>query len=159
MTAFDTYLQAIIVRAAQEACEDGSAAVEARHLLLAIAAEQDATVHRVLAPAGLDHRAVREALDREFEYSLGTVGISPAAYALPRPSRTSGHPSMGASAKLALERSFAAAGRKKDLRPAHLLLGILQAKVGTVPRALALSAVDRTELVSRVQQVLDSEAG
>ncbi|MGV4926684.1 hypothetical protein [Streptomyces sp. BHT-5-2] len=63
---------------------------------------------------------------REFEHSLQTVGVSPATYALPRPSPTSGQPKIGASARLALERSFASVGRKKDLRPAHMLLGILQ---------------------------------
>ncbi|GAA2810174.1 hypothetical protein GCM10020219_097610 [Nonomuraea dietziae] len=46
------------------------------------------------------------------------------------------------------------APRKKDLRPAHVLLGILQAEVGTVPRALALAGVDRTDLLTRVQNAI-----
>ncbi|WP_369360812.1 hypothetical protein [Streptomyces sp. cg2] len=54
-------------------------------------------------------------------------------------------------------RSFASVGRKKDLRPAHLLLGILQSRLGTVPRALALAAVDLTALTNCVQQLLSSE--
>jgi D-alanyl-D-alanine carboxypeptidase len=64
---------------------------------------------------------------------------------------------MGASARLALERSFSSVVRKKELRPAHLLLGILQAQVGTVPRALALAGVDQAELVDRVRQALSNE--
>jgi Clp amino terminal domain, pathogenicity island component len=44
--------------------------------------------------------------------------------------------------------------RKEDLRPGHLLLGILQAEVGTVPRVLALAGVDRTELIERVRSEL-----
>ncbi|GAA2282373.1 MULTISPECIES: Clp protease N-terminal domain-containing protein [Kitasatospora] len=157
MSAIDGYLHAIIVRAIQEAREDGSATIEAHHLLLAIAADNEATTHRILTTAGLDRRAVRDALDWEFEHSLRAVGVSPAACALPRPSPVSGQPKIGASARLALERSFASVRRKKELRPAHLLLGILQAQVGTVPRALALAAVDQDQLVNRVQQALSSE--
>jgi D-alanyl-D-alanine carboxypeptidase len=157
MTAFDKYLHAVIVRATHEAREDGSATVEAHHLLLSIAAEREAIAHQVLTSAGLDHRAVRDALDREFEHSLRTIGVSPAAYDLPRPSLASEQPRMGASAKLALERSFSSVVRKKELRPTHLLLGILQAQVGTVPRALALAGVDQAELVDRVRQTLSNE--
>ncbi|WP_327328033.1 Clp protease [Streptomyces sp. NBC_01210] len=154
MTAFDKYLHAVIVRASHEAREDGSAVVEAHHLLLSIAAEQEAVTHQVLTSAGLDHGGVRDALDREFEHSLRTVGVSPAVYDLPSPSRASEPPTMGASAKLALERSFSSVARKKELRPAHVLLGILQAQVGTVPRALALAGVDQAALVDHVRQTL-----
>ncbi|MFJ1548474.1 Clp protease N-terminal domain-containing protein [Streptomyces sp. NPDC088246] len=156
MTAFDKYLHAVIVRATHEAREDGSATIEAHHLLLSIAAEQGAVAHQILASAGLDHRAVRDALDREFEHSLRTIGVSPATYDLPRPSHASEQPKMGASAKLALQRSFSSV-RKKELRPTHLLLGILQAQVGTVPRALALADVDQAELVDHVRQALSNE--
>jgi Clp amino terminal domain, pathogenicity island component len=50
--------------------------------------------------------------------------------------------------------SGARSGRKKDLQPAHLLLGILQAEVGTVPRALALAGIDRTDLADRARRSL-----
>ena len=46
---------------------------------------------------------------------------------------------MGASVKLAMERGLGSVARKQDLRPPHLLLGIVQASVGTVPRALDLA--------------------
>jgi D-alanyl-D-alanine carboxypeptidase len=36
----------------------------------------------------------------------------------------------------------------------HLLLGILRAEIGTVPRALALAGIDRAHLVLRVEQAL-----
>jgi hypothetical protein len=63
---------------------------------------------------------------------------------------------MGASARVALERSFSSA-RKKDLRSAHLLLGILHAQIGTVPRALALAGIDQAGLADRVRQTLNSQ--
>jgi D-alanyl-D-alanine carboxypeptidase len=152
MTGFDRFLHAILMRAGEVARDDRSPTIEAQHLLLAIAAEEEPSTRRVLA--GLDHRALREALDREFEHSLSTVGVSPAAYDLPRPSKSLGHPKIGASAKLAMERGFGTVARKKDLRPAHLLLGILRAKVGTVPRALVLAGVDRNDLIDRAREAL-----
>jgi D-alanyl-D-alanine carboxypeptidase len=153
--SFDRYLRTIIDQAAGEARKQGSATVEAHHLLLAIAAEDEPTTRQLLSPAGLDHEAIRAALDREFEHSLATAGVSLAAFDLPRPSYAPGRPvNMGASAKLALERGFTSVPRKKDLRPAHLLLGILRAEVGTVPRALALAGVDQAGLIARVQRSL-----
>ncbi|MFH8569264.1 Clp protease N-terminal domain-containing protein [Streptomyces sp. NPDC017993] len=154
MTVFDRYLHAITVRGEHEAREDRSATIEAHHLLLAIAAEQESTTCQALASAGLDHQALREALDREFEHSLSLVGVSRNAHDVPRPGKALEPPKMGASAKLALERSFSSVARKKELRPAHLLLGILQAQAGTVPRALALAGIDPADLALNVRQTL-----
>jgi hypothetical protein len=46
---------------------------------------------------------------------------------------------------------------KKDLQSAHLLLGILEAGAGTVPRALALAGIDQADLAARVRQALTNE--
>jgi ATP-dependent Clp protease ATP-binding subunit ClpA len=154
MTPFDKYLRRIIQQAGHEARKDGSATTEAQHLLLAIAAEQEPTTQQVLTSVGLDHRAIREALDREFEHSLSAAGVSLAAFDLPPPSNAPERPTLGASVKLAFERGFASAAGKKALQPAHLLLGILRARVGTVPRALALAGVDQADLRARVLQTL-----
>ncbi|MER5323016.1 Clp protease N-terminal domain-containing protein [Streptosporangium roseum] len=158
MAAIDHYINTIIDQGAHEAHTDGSATIEAHHLLLAIAAERGTTTHQALISAGLDHRAIRDALDREFEHSLNAAGVS-AAFDLPRPSSAPELPSqLGASARLALERGFASVARKKDLQPAHLLLGILQAEVGTVPRALALAGIDQADLKARVLRTLTNAA-
>jgi ATP-dependent Clp protease ATP-binding subunit ClpA len=158
VTAFGTYVHTIIEQARPHASRDGSATIEAQHLLLAVAAQEGTTAHQVLTSVGLGQQAVRGALDREFEHSLRAAGVSLAAFDLPQPSsdpRPS--PRVGASAKLALERGVAAATRKKDLQPAHLLLGILEARVGTVPRALALAGIDQADLTARVRQALTKE--
>ncbi|WP_113704460.1 Clp protease N-terminal domain-containing protein [Nonomuraea lactucae] len=159
MTAFDRYLHSVIERGALEAHEDRSAAIEAQHLLLAIAAGREPTTRQVLASAGLDRQAIRAALDLEFERSLNAAGVSLADFDLPRPSPAPKPPTqLGASARLALDR-MATVFRKKDLRPAHLLLGILQAEAGTVPRALALAGVDQAGLVATVRRALPGQNG
>ncbi|MFI9401759.1 Clp protease N-terminal domain-containing protein [Nocardia sp. NPDC052316] len=156
LTAFDEYLHTVLTEGSSEAQRDGSATVEAQHLLLAIAAQEGTAPQRVLAAAGLDHQAIRAALRREFEHSLSAAGVSLAGVDVPRtPGYGKGSPNVGASTKLALERGFGSVPRKRDLRPAHVLLGILRAEVGTVPRALALAGVDRTELQAQVQHILE----
>jgi D-alanyl-D-alanine carboxypeptidase len=156
MTTFGKYIE----QAREEARDDGSAAVEAQHLLLAIAAGPDVGTRQILAEAGVSHRTLRVALDREFEHSLAAAGISAAAFDLPQPSNTPARPArLGASARLAIERGFASAARKKDLQPAHLLIGILQAEAGTVPRALALAGIDRVGLAEHARQALAGTGG
>jgi ATP-dependent Clp protease ATP-binding subunit ClpA len=77
MTTFGKYMHMIVEQGREEARRDGSAAVEAQHLLLAVATGPDAATRQVMASAGLDYRAVREALDREFEHSLNAAGCLP----------------------------------------------------------------------------------
>jgi ATP-dependent Clp protease ATP-binding subunit ClpA len=155
MTPFEKYLHAVIMRADHEAREDGSPTIEAQHLLLAVAGEQEPTTRELLASVGLDRAAVHAALEQEFAHSLSVVGVSSNAYDLPPASWRPVHPKMGTSGKLALERSMSLS-RKKDMRPAHILLGILLAQAGTVPRALALAGVDLEDLTARTRQSLEN---
>jgi ATP-dependent Clp protease ATP-binding subunit ClpA len=141
MSTFDRYLEDVIERATREAEADGSSTVEAHHLLLAIAASDDSEL-------GLDRVALRSALDREFTHSLAAAGVRLSGD-VPPPSPSSS-PTLGATARTALERGLAVVGRKQDARPAHLLIGILSAEVGTVPRALSLAGVDRTAVIARL---------
>jgi ATP-dependent Clp protease ATP-binding subunit ClpA len=156
MTAFGKYVRAILDQAGREAQLDRSTTVEAHHVLLAISVQPETTAGQVLTSVGLDHRAIRHALDHEFEHSLSAVGVSLAAFDLPRPSADPERaPHLGASVRLALERGVA--GVRNDLQPAHVLLGILQARVGTVPRALALAGIDQADLIARVRRTLTEE--
>lgn len=155
LQVFGLYVRSVIERAAEEAQEAGARSIEAEHLLLAIAAEDEDTTRELLTSVGLDHCAVKNALQREFEHSLGTAGVTAADQEVLRPRKSERRPSdAGASAKLALERGIAAAGDKKSLRPAHILLGLLELKVGTVPRALALAGVDQRELRARTRTAI-----
>lgn len=151
MAGFDKYLETIFGRATKEAVLDGSAIVEAQHLLLAVAADRRSAASQLLASVGLDRDAIREALNREFDRSLGQAGVARTAFgvqpATPDPENV---PRLANSVRLALERGVTS-GARQDLRSTHLLLGILAADVGTVPRALALAGVDRADLIARAR--------
>jgi ATP-dependent Clp protease ATP-binding subunit ClpA len=134
-----------VVKAAETMASGlASPTVEAEHLLLALADCQP-----VLADAGLDHDGVLAALEAERERSLTAVGISASDFDLPPAPLT--RPRFAASGKLALERAVRAASARSDRRIAggHILLGVLAAEAGTVPRALAIAGVDRQELRDR----------
>jgi ATP-dependent Clp protease ATP-binding subunit ClpA len=147
MSDIDRYLAAVLADAGREARAEGSSTVEAQHLLLAVAGHDDPHTSRALGAVGLDRAAVRAALDRELTASLGAVGVTLADGEVPRPRHPrAGVPPMGASLKLAVERAIRHCPRKRDMRPVHVLLGIVAAPVGTVPRALALAGVDRAAL-------------
>ncbi|MGH3242755.1 MAG: Clp protease N-terminal domain-containing protein [Spirillospora sp.] len=155
---FGRYVKAVMERATDEAQETGSATVEAEHVLLAIAAEPESGIRDLLTSAGLDQQRIRDALDEEFRRSLVAAGVVVEGRELPRPRRSAKRPSrMGASVKLILERGVVTATNKRSLRPAHVLLGVLQLNVGTVPRALALTGADLDELTARVRRSLSDE--
>jgi ATP-dependent Clp protease ATP-binding subunit ClpA len=137
------------VKAAEaEARELGSPTIEAEHLLLALTRADPATAAgQALAEAGLDHDSVTDALDAERERSLIAVGISISDFDLPAP-RPAARPRMAASAKSALEHALRISLERADRRidGSHILLALLRAEAGTVPRALNEAGVDRREL-------------
>ncbi len=137
-----------------------SSTIEAEHLLLALAERPRTTAYEALSAAGLEQEALREALDDEYERSLAAVGVSLAAFDLAPVAHATSKPRWAASAKLALERSLKVAAGREDRRiePAHILLGVLGAPLGTVPRALDGAGIDRIELSRRVEAALDRAA-
>ncbi len=156
MASTDTtqHPRAILQRARDEARAAGSPTVEAEHLLLAIGAQKGSRARRVLEEAGLDQGGIRAALDRERELSLLAAGVSPAGFALPSPTALPERvPRWGESTKLALRRA-PKTPLGGHMETTHLLLGVLRAQVGTVPRALAFAGVDRTELAARTEEAL-----
>ena len=135
----------------------GSPTVEAEHLLLALTEAPDTGTKEALADAGLNWQVVREALDQENERSLAAVGISIAAFDLPPVAGADARPQWATSTKVALERSRTVAAARTDSRieSDHILLGILQARLGTVPRALEVAGIDRLAFARRVEAELD----
>jgi ATP-dependent Clp protease ATP-binding subunit ClpA len=147
-------------RARVEAKLRGSRTVEAEHLLLALASDADSEVGRLLRESGLDHERLTSALSEERRTSLAFAGVEPLDESLPRAggrdSRSPTAPAWvalwGASAKAAILRSHAIAGEssRRRMDGIDLLLGILQAELGTLPRALAIAGVDSVALIARV---------
>jgi D-alanyl-D-alanine carboxypeptidase len=155
MTAFHVFLRTLLEQAGREAQGDRSATVEAQHLLLAMVAPSEAESRQLLESVGLDRPALRAALDAEFRHALSAAGVSVAVPAPPRAEcTTTSPPPLGTSVQHALERGLGST--REAPRPAHLLLGILQAEVGTVPRALELAGFDRAALVARVRETLEA---
>jgi ATP-dependent Clp protease ATP-binding subunit ClpA len=148
---FTKSARVVVTHAETEARALGSRTIEAEHLLLSLTRDEGTPLQRVLAEAGLDHDAVRHALDAELERSLVAGGISPSDFDVARiPPQSTRRPRFATSAKLALERALRAAVARNDRRieAAHLLLGILRAEAGTVPRALEAANVDRHALAT-----------
>jgi ATP-dependent Clp protease ATP-binding subunit ClpA len=154
-----TPFHSAVFSARSEARATGSRTIEAEHILLALAGQEGTDAHEILESTGLDHAAIRAALEREFEESLRTVGVSledsiPVSETLGPDFRIR----FAQSAKLALERG-AALERKRfapHLEPIHLLLGVLYAKAGTVPRILAIAGVDTADLTKRAESALSA---
>jgi ATP-dependent Clp protease ATP-binding subunit ClpA len=153
---FTEHARAIVRQAENEAGEAGSPTIEAEHLLLAMTSEHGIEARDVLASAGLDRDGVRAALDREFRQSLAAAGVTLPPGGLPGASRDPERRArFAASGKLVLERSLKAALGQRQIRPGHLLLAVLDAQAGTVPRALALAGVDQGDLAARTRQALE----
>jgi ATP-dependent Clp protease ATP-binding subunit ClpA len=145
----------VVIRASKEVADGvGSPQIEAEHLLLALATgPADDRAAQALREEGLDAETLREAIAHDGERVLAKVGIDVSGVELPpRPRRAGKSPRVGASAKRALELGVrdAAENGEKKIRTHHLLLGLLRAEHGVVPRLLATEGVDRAALVKRL---------
>ncbi len=151
---FKTDARVVILDAMQEARVRADAKIEAEHLLLALARRSTSDAGRVLIDAGLDHDQLRIALDEGIHRTLETIGV---AVRLPDSTLpTAVQPSWGESAKAALRRASTIAKDRgnRHLSPSHILLGVLRAHEGSVPRTLAVAGVDPRELAARVEETI-----
>ena len=134
-----------------EARADGARYIEAEHVLLALAAT-DAGVERLLLAAGLDHDRLAAALHEERRRSLSFAGMEQLAEGVVAATVPDRAISLGTSAKEALRRALHAhhrdGRRRARLNGIDLLVGILQAELGTVPRALAIAGINRAALIA-----------
>ncbi len=128
----------------------GASSVEAEHLLVSLAGTQ----HRAgatLREAGLEPQELHAAIQRDFERVLAEVGIDARGVDVSSNCRRT-KLGWGASAKRSLERAVEEAKRRGDRKIGceHILLGLLRAEHGTVPRLLAAEGIDRDELTGRL---------
>ena len=147
-----TKLRSLIAEATDEARRLHSTNVEAEHLLLALSARSGGQAGSALAQQGLTYESIQAALIDEQHSSLRAAGIEPVAeerlVCTPRRRR----PGWGASAKESLQRAsrIGKQFKRRKMEELDLLLGILHAELGTVPRALAIAGVDRSQLIRAV---------
>lgn len=135
----------------QEARKSGSRAVEAEHLLVALAANPTTVSGRVLIEAGLDHERLIALIREERRASLAYAGVEAPDAPLAPVSRRESPARLGTSANEAIRRGAAIGHRENRVRVGtDLLLGILGADLGTVPRILAIAGVERSRLEARV---------
>lgn len=142
---------AVVEQALGVALELGAANVEAEHLLLAVA-RSDGPMAVVLRGQGLSPEDLQPALTAETERSLAAVGITAER---PRFTPFGGTPRLATATKVALEQALRAASDRSDrhIGARHVVLGVLQARRGTVPRALTLAGVDQEALRSAISAV------
>ena len=146
----------VLERARDEAAVLGSKDLEAEHILLALTRDPDPVVRGVLSEAGLDRDAVRRAIEAQDEAALASVGVSRAAFSLPPARPLMRTPGWGTSSKQTMIRAMDAGRSVSRIEPGHLLLGVLRAEAGTVPRTLAFAGVDQVELATKTQAALDA---
>jgi ATP-dependent Clp protease ATP-binding subunit ClpA len=137
-----------------EAERDGAKAIEAEHMLLALAASSDGDAARLLAEAGLDYERLASALKEERRRTLAFVGMKERGKEVAAVTDRESPISLGTSAKAAVRRALIGARHERHrvhLRSTDLLAGILEAELGTMPRALAIAGIDRAALALRAR--------
>jgi ATP-dependent Clp protease ATP-binding subunit ClpA len=134
--------RAAVLGAREQARTLGHHTVESEHLLLALAARPE--FHAL----GLDHDELATALAQEAERSLAAVGVAAGELEPAVGARAPRKLQFATSAQLALQRAAAVAAARGDrrLHAGHVLLGVLAAQNGRVPRALRIAGVDVDEL-------------
>ena len=150
-TDFPRTLRPIILRAVSEAQRRGDSAVEAEHLLLALADDSGRETAATLAAAGLDHAGVIRVLRAERAASLAAAGVAPVPEERLISAARVTRPRWGASARQAMviaTRARTGPERRRRLAEKDLAIALLDLQLGTVPRALALAGVDRQALIT-----------
>ena len=144
----------LVLQFEAEAKRDRAKFIEAEHMLLALASDSDSDAARVLNESGLDHERLASALDEEHRRTLSFAGIEAPDRKLAEATELDSALSFGTSAKAAIRRALIGSRhdrRRARLRSIDLLAGILQAELGTVPRALAIAGIDRAAVVARAR--------
>jgi ATP-dependent Clp protease ATP-binding subunit ClpA len=141
----------VVTQARELASALNARTVEAEHLLLVLAGPCDETAI-ILQQVALDRSRIEAALREESEASLAAAGLEPLTAERAMRSGHTRAPQWGASAKSALKRGHDTAkqSNRAGETPADLLLGVLEAELGTVPRALAIAGADRSALIALV---------
>ena len=158
MTRMTKETKQILKQAVHEAVDLGSPSVEAEHILLAISSHDSDGGKAALLRFGLDHNGIVGGLQAEFEKSLSAAGVDIKDFGELNRSGIKlkkKKTRWGSSATLVIKRAYMNSileDEKQRIEPVHLLLALLQAREGTVPRALAAIGIDREALALSVEE-------
>jgi ATP-dependent Clp protease ATP-binding subunit ClpA len=151
-------VRSILVRDARQVAQaDGSATIEAEHVLLALAALEHTEITSLLAEAGLTPLLLQRALDQEWEQGLAVAGVRIDVATLPRPTPDPDRrPRIGESTVQVLKRATACSSALGGGRigVGHILIGLLDADRSRVARALDAAGVDRVALRTKAFDLL-----
>jgi ATP-dependent Clp protease ATP-binding subunit ClpA len=151
-------VRSILVRDARQVAQaDGSATIEAEHVLLALAALEHTEITSLLAEAGLTPLLIQRALDQEWEQGLAVAGVRIDVATLPRPTPDPDRrPRIGESTVQVLKRATACSSALGGGRigVGHILIGLLDADRSRVARALDAAGVDRVALRTKAFDLL-----
>ena len=147
-------LRTLIALANEEARQLHASNVEAEHLLLALSSRPSSRAGSALAQQGLTYDAIQAALLQEQHSSLRAAGVEPVPEERLVSTQRRRRPGWGASAKESLRRAsqLGAKFKRRKMEELDLLLGVLSAELGTVPRALSIAGIDRTQLMKSVER-------
>jgi D-alanyl-D-alanine carboxypeptidase len=139
-----------------EARQHGAKVIEAEHMLLALATDAGSDAGRLLNDSGLSHGRIESALGEERRRSLAFAGVERLEDNQVEATGLDSALALGTSAKAAIKRALVASREGRPRRPrlqsTDLLLGIIQAEMGTVPRVLAIAGIDRDALVAQTSR-------
>lgn len=142
-----------------EAKQDAAKFVEAEHMLLTLATNEKSDAGRVLNDSGLTYDQLMAALHEERRRTLAFAGVEPLDEKQTAATELDRQLTLGTSAKVAIKRALIASREGRHRRPCikstELLLGILQAELGTVPRTLAIAGVDRDVLIAKTRNSMN----
>jgi ATP-dependent Clp protease ATP-binding subunit ClpA len=142
----------VVRQFAVEAKQDGAKCIEAEHMLLTLAADSASDAGLVLVKVGLNYQQIAAALRDERRRTLAFAGVEALGATQTAATELDTPLTLGTSAKMAVKRALVASRDSRSRRPriqsTDLLLGILQAEFGTVPRTLVIAGVDRAALIA-----------
>jgi ATP-dependent Clp protease ATP-binding subunit ClpA len=157
MIRFNDAARRVVGEAQVEARVASSKTMEAEHVLVALSNQRGSDAQKILAAEGLDPGGLRGAVAEEFESSLASIGVSIEGLNLQATgAKRRGRMQWGTSTRQVFERAVHAAQRRGDTRmgTTHLLVGVLGAKAGTVPRVLAAAGADIESLLQQTEKAL-----
>lgn len=150
-TRASRHVKLLLERAGEEARAIGAPALEAEHILLALAGGTDEKAARVLSSLGVSRTRIIEGLDREFAAALAGVDIQlTAPGGGPRRPNNDSRMPWGPSAARAAGRSI---GESPDDPGLRMLLAIVHAEAGLIPHLLAELGITVGEVETAVLQV------